>query len=605
MRTSLLRLRSLAGWSPLQYTRDVSRSPADQQRAERVLAVARIFFVGSSLAAIAIDPTQPARYSWITYVLLAGYLIGGLAVWMRVLRTDPPSFRLQALTHAGDLVWATLLTAVTEGPNSPFFLFYMFVLLAAASRWGFRETVLTAAVAVVLLGLEAVLMKIAAGAARPLMLGSFDAHRLIMRAVYLLIAGGLLGYLAEEEKQRRAETAIITRIIANIRAEASIWTMFEAMAGEVLELFEGTGLLLLFEDLQNGRTFRWTADVRPDGALRIAASEVAAGDMARYWIEPPGDAWRADLRGGTMPVPPSHIVALERNGRQIDARPLALPPDWIERHPVSSMMGVTVSFADIGSGIVLLFDARLSALPQLRFLQRLANQIAPAMYGVYLLRRLRSRVGALERARIARELHDGVIQTLIGLEMQVDALRRRLGDTSEVVEDLARVQELLAREIHDLRDLTHELEPADFAPRQLLEHLQELVDRFRRETGITARFVSQVEEVTLAPPVCHELARIAQEALVNVRKHSGARNVVVRFTFEAGSPKLIIDNDGRGFDFTGRLSQADLDRTRKGPVVIKERVRALGGQLVIESSDRGVRLEISLPPRALVRHKTA
>src|SRR2546422_9178145 len=114
MRTSLLRLRSLAGWSPLQYTRDVSRSPADQQRAERVLAVARIFFVGSSLAAIAIDPTQPARYSWITYVLLAGYLIGGLAVLMLVLRNDPPSFRLQALTQSRELVRAALLAVWME-----------------------------------------------------------------------------------------------------------------------------------------------------------------------------------------------------------------------------------------------------------------------------------------------------------------------------------------------------------------------------------------------------------------------------------------------------------------------------------------------------------
>ena len=61
--------------------------------AERVLAAARIFFAGSSLAAIATDPTQPARYSSTTYLLLGGYLIIGLAVWMRVLRTDPPSFR--------------------------------------------------------------------------------------------------------------------------------------------------------------------------------------------------------------------------------------------------------------------------------------------------------------------------------------------------------------------------------------------------------------------------------------------------------------------------------------------------------------------------------
>ena len=241
----------------------------------------------------------------------------------------------------------------------------------------------------------------------------------------------------------------------------------------------------------------------------------------------------------------------------------------------------------------------------MRFLQRLAHQIAPALYSVYLLRRLRSRVGALERARIANELHDGIIQSLIGLEMQLDALRRSPGDAARVTSELEHIQQLLVREIRDVRDLMHQLEPIDVAPRHLLRQLEELVDRFRRETGIAARFVSEVEEVTLSPHVCHELVRITQEALVNVRKHSGARNVVVRFTSEAAAPTLIIDNDGRGLDFIGRLSQTELDRCRKGPVVIKERVRAIGGNLAIESSERGVRLEITLPLRGIVRHRTA
>ena len=103
----------------------------------------------------------------------------------------------------------------------------------------------------------------------------------------------------------------------------------------------------------------------------------------------------------------------------------------------------------------------------------------------------------------------------------------------------------------------------------------------------------------------HELLRVLHEALVNVRKHSGARHVVVRFTSSEGAPTLVIDNDGRGLDFIGRLSHAELDQYRKGPLVIKERVRAIGGRLTVESSDRGVRLTIELPPRVVVRHRTA
>ena len=61
---------------------------------------------------------------------------------------------------------------------------------------------------------------------------------------------------------------------------------------------------------------------------------------------------------------------------------------------------------------------------ELRFLQELVRQVGPAVYNVYLLRSLRRRAGALERARFARELHDGAVQSLIAVEMQVDVLRR-------------------------------------------------------------------------------------------------------------------------------------------------------------------------------------
>jgi two-component system nitrate/nitrite sensor histidine kinase NarX len=86
--------------------------------------------------------------------------------------------------------------------------------------------------------------------------------------------------------------------------------------------------------------------------------------------------------------------------------------------------------------------------------------------------------------------------------------------------------------------------------------------------------------------------RVVQEALVNVRKHSRARNVLVRLT--GGPPaSLVIEDDGVGFEFEGYLPADELDRRRIGPTIIKERARIAGAQLAIEST-RGVGARVEL-----------
>jgi signal transduction histidine kinase len=85
---------------------------------------------------------------------------------------------------------------------------------------------------------------------------------------------------------------------------------------------------------------------------------------------------------------------------------------------------------------------------------------------------------------------------------------------------------------------------------------------------------------------------------VNIRKHSQAQSAVVRFGTQNGSWKLVINDDGKGFPFTGRLNMSQLDGIRRGPAVIKERVRAVGGDMVIESTPgQGSRLEITVPQK--------
>ena len=94
--------------------------------------------------------------------------------------------------------------------------------------------------------------------------------------------------------------------------------------------------------------------------------------------------------------------------------------------------------------------------------------------------------------------------------------------------------------------------------------------------------------------------RIVEEALLNVKKHSGARNVSIELGAAQGRWKLLIDDDGQGFDFSGRLCMLDLEAKDRGPYVIRERVSTLGGELEVESiPGRGARLEIAFPKDAL------
>jgi signal transduction histidine kinase len=204
---------------------------------------------------------------------------------------------------------------------------------------------------------------------------------------------------------------------------------------------------------------------------------------------------------------------------------------------------------------------------------------------------------AAERARVARELHDGVIQSLLGLRIQIEVLRRREPDGVAAAAELARIEALLDGELVNLRTLMFAPTAIDDEPQKLSSILPDLIERFERVSGVSTRFVSDFDEsLAPSPRACHEICRIVQEALVNIHRHSGARNAIVSLSRHEGQWRLVIDDDGKGFEFTGRLPHEALDRTNTGPRVIKERVRLLGGSLVVESTPGArTRLEITLP----------
>jgi len=560
-----------------------------------VLAFSRVFLAATSLIAWRLRPTSGATYYHLGLLLLAGYTVHSLVLLALLQRTRPPGRRLVLWAQASDILWPSLLCLFTDPPNSVFFIFFLFAMIAAAFRWGFVETMATAAIGAALLLLQAAMVAYGPPTLHRLVFTSVEPTRIIVRCGFLLMAGFLLGFLAETEKELRAEIALTNRLLSLARVGGRLATVLHEVMAEIGRIFGSRQVYEVVAQNSTGRVFRWDVVFSQPPHARvqeISSGQAAAALMKGYPHTFYLQRRRKSEKGGCG------VAALDEEGRRLD-----LPELKHLEMPVPEAESLIVIGNEMGgdwSGRFVVVNARVGRRceRELRFAQNILRQVAPALYSVYVFRRFRSRAGAMERARVARELHDTAIQSLISIEMQVDVLRRRATADPSLATQLEHIQDLLRQEILNLRELMQTMRPIDIGPHQFLDFIAQLVERFSRDTGVEARFVSELQEVSMPPATCRELARVAQEALVNVRRHSGARTAVVRFGARNGCWKLVIDDDGRGFPFTGRFNLTELDELRRGPTVIKERVRAVGGDLLIESNPgRGARLEITVPQK--------
>jgi signal transduction histidine kinase len=591
-------------------------SPGEVRRTERWLATARVFLATAALTAILIDPGEIHPSIWVSG-LLSFYIGQGVLtlLLLRMRQESTPAFRL--LVHGADVVWPALISIFATGQTNPFFLFFVFVLAAAAYRWGLWETVGTAGAAVLLLWLESLSFHLgllnwldsvlALHRLPPLRVEvtDFEPKRLFMRSISLLVLSFLLGYLAEQQKQLRAEKAVIARALGKARVETGLAGTLQEIAGELLSTYDAKHLLIASQEASNYRVF--VGEVRSVGGGPSAFQwlDPAPSDRERYLYDSSAISFyaRQSAHNGTDRF---SVLGLDQDGTRIRNLTAGFLDGLTEKHDFRSLMTVSFVFGREWYGRILLFDPALTGdvEEEVRFLQELVRQVGPAVYNVLLLRRLRLRAGAVERARFARELHDGAVQSLIAVEMQVDVLRRQSARRPELVTtELGRIQGLLREEVLKLRELMQQMKTLDVDSKRFLGLLSDTVERFQRETGISARFLSELEVLDMPQQICRELARIVQEALVNVRKHSQARQVLVRLAAGNSAWSLTVEDDGRGFPFSGTLSHAELDALRKGPVVIKERVRLIEGELTIESNPgRGSRLEITVPRQRDAAH---
>jgi signal transduction histidine kinase len=562
--------------------------------------------------AIRMDPTELGN-SWAAYGLFVFYLANAILILMLLRRRQQSTAGFRLLVHAGDVAWPALISIFAEGPRAPFYLFFFFVLAAAAYRWGLWETLATAAAEVALLWIESFVLlhlRLGPGGALPwavlnglrVRVPEFEPQRLFMLSVYLLVMGLLLGYLAEQQKHLRAEKSVITGTLSRVRVEAGLTGTIEEIFHEAMSMYGASRVLVASQESHSRRVFVGELNQAKGRApSEFHWLESGLRDAKIYLDDFPGDVCYASANRDRWTT-----LALDATGHAVPVVNLASISQLREAQTFDSMVTVSFLFGSEWRGRVFLFNPVWQGEKQeeLRFLLDLVHQVGPAVYNVYLLHRLRRRAGAAERARFARELHDGAVQSLIAVEMQVDVLRRQSDAGKPIGSELGRIQGLLREEVLKLRELMQQMKAIDVDAQRLLGVLTDTVERFQRETGIQARFVTDLEELDMPQRVCREILRIVQEGLVNVRKHSGARHALVRLASSPEKWSLTLEDDGKGFPFAGRYNQDQMEEAGKGPMIIKERVRLIAGGLTVESNPgQGTRLEISVPRSGEVPHE--
>lgn len=208
-----------------------------------------------------------------------------------------------------------------------------------------------------------------------------------------------------------------------------------------------------------------------------------------------------------------------------------------------------------------------------------------------------------ERSRIARELHDGISQILIGVRYAIDLARRKVhsgGD--EAYDAIDKGANALNGAIKEVRRLSHDLRPGALDDLGLSAAIEALTNNFCERTGIEVSLETVAFKNVLLPEAKTALYRVAQEALNNIERHANATEVSIRLLAPKGRVQMIVSDNGQGFNHRPAKKSEGL-HGGMGLRNMQERMAHFGGQMLVETSDEGTTLRATMPKSVLIKQQ--
>jgi signal transduction histidine kinase len=563
----------------------VERGLLEHARGERLIATGRIMLALFTAVVVYVDP-DVSRSQLRLLPMAAAFAAYAVILTIIGWRLPMVAMRARLGVHVVDFLLFSLFIELTHASVSPFFVFFLFSLLTALVRFGVRGLLITAGAAIATyLGM----------AFSDEMIRS-DPGFLIMRVTSLSVATLLLAYVGAYYERVQSELA-----------KLAAWP---ALASDQPETTVRETLSLACNLTRSPRAMLvWEEEEEPWTSVAV----LSGGDVAIN-REPPG------FLEAMVNAAAREVTFLERSDEKavllLDRRPRsesgsALTAVGRERLGAQSVLSAAVRGRTV-TGRIFFLDRRSVHIDDVAVAEIVARLVAARLDQLNIAARTRLAAVAQERLRVARDLHDGVLQSLTGASLQLE-MTSRLIETDKVAAQakLRTVQDLIAADHAELRTLINTLRPDASIPRPNIKaRLDELAQRLHRQWDVEMVIAMEPPSVELPDRLVSEIYNIIGEGAVNAAKHAAASRIAVELFVGAADVAMIVSDNGRGFPFTGTYTLEELNAARRGPVTLKERVAALNGDLILYSTPKGSRVDIRIkrgagPPGAATLQNNA
>jgi signal transduction histidine kinase len=532
-----------------------------QHPSGRVIALGRLMLATLFIVAVLIDVSQPAHAPEATYSLLAGYFAFAALIVVATWRNWWLDARLAGPAHAVDIILFTALVLLTEGFTSPFFAFFIFLLLSAAIRWGWN---LTAATAILLALLYLIIGILVTPPDQP-----FELQRFVVRAGHLVILSLILIWFGANQ-WRTPHFHPDEDLLSRPSLEESL-------------LENGLRAAMAGVGARKG-TFLW----REPGRDEVSGLTIRDGEVAMAKLP------AAAIADGSASGP--FLYDLNRNrglGRDAERNLARLgPKNMIASQAVTDLHlseGLAIPVrSDRGTGELFLEQVANLSTDHIDLGLAVAADLSFHLQRHALMRAAEESAEARSRLTLARDLHDSVVQFLAGAAFRLEAMKRTTGAGRDIEPQLDELKQLMMQEQRELRAFIKALRSGPLvALDDLAAELKSLAERLTLQWDISCSFSSRQADMMIPTRLRLDTHQLMREAVANAVRHAQAKSIEIELAADPSELRLIVVNDGASFP--SRRGKLDL------PTSLGERVEQAGGAIDLSRGMGVTKLSISLP----------
>jgi signal transduction histidine kinase len=525
------------------------------QSSGRVVAIARLSLAALFLIATISDPII-SRSLAIELVLVTYIGFAATVAWA-IWNDWWIDIRTAAAAHITDIVFFMIVVLWPEGYASPYFLFFVFLLLSAAIRWGWRATALTAAAVIPLYLVAGLLIARPAG-------GGFDWQRFIIRSGYLVVLSAIVIWFGL--RRRFSTGALLGDAPAEIATESE--SPFHAALRHARRVLKaGSGLALWIH--AGGEQEAFAAEGEDIVRITLTAAPAASTVQHPFLFSTTKD--RA-------------LLSSEAARPRFRTASALIAGDVLDRIRPNDGLAIPVH-GPLGHGVFIFWSIDGLHSDHLAFGDQLSGQLAQLIEHRAFIAERQEVAVVRERMSLARDLHDGIVQFLAGSTYRIEAISRSVADKPEVAANLQDLKELMLLEQEDLRTSIGALRTDIISLSKVTAEARALCDRLGRHWQIDCRFAGAGADLPISARLHLDILQIIREAVANAARHSSAKTIDVSVRREDQLIELTIADDGVS---TGPGLES-------GPWSIRERVQEAGGSVSMSSGGRGTKLSVQFP----------